>query len=179
MAQPPSQSDWTHGPAKWAAVLVLGGASITGMAWSLTRQPRPIYAPAIVQREAEPASPPRQTVVHADSPAVPPPLVPTPNETPEPEPPVSLLAIPAEPAAPVTIEAPPPEPAASLARVININTATAAELELLPGIGPALAARIVEYRGRQGRFRSVDELDHVSGIGPRTLEKIRPHATVK
>ncbi len=179
MPQPPHQNDWTLGPAKWAAVLVLGGASITGLAWSLTRQPRPVYAPAIVQRGAEPPASPPQPIAHADSPALVRRLESASNEPSPPEPPAALLAIPAEPVAAASIEAPPPEPAASLAQVLNINTATEAELELLPGIGPALAARIVEYRRRHGRFRSVDELDHVSGIGPRTLEKIRPHATVK
>ncbi len=56
---------------------------------------------------------------------------------------------------------------------ININRATAQELEALPGIGPALAARIVAYRETYGPFRSVDDLLKVSGIGPATLSRIR------
>lgn len=61
---------------------------------------------------------------------------------------------------------------------IDLNRASAAELEALPRIGPALARRIVEYRERHGPFRTIEELDHVSGIGPRTLELLRPHAKV-
>jgi competence protein ComEA len=62
---------------------------------------------------------------------------------------------------------------------ININTATAAELELLPGIGPALAARIVEDREKKGPFKSVDDLDRVRGIGPETIRKLRGAATAE
>jgi competence protein ComEA len=66
------------------------------------------------------------------------------------------------------------EPAASPARALDLNTATAAELDRLPGIGPVLAARIVEHRRRNGPFRSADELLTVPGIGPRLLERLRP-----
>lgn len=62
--------------------------------------------------------------------------------------------------------------------VVNINTAGAAELESLPGIGPALAARIVEYRDGHGPFASVDDLTDVPGIGPAKLEALRSQATV-
>lgn len=61
---------------------------------------------------------------------------------------------------------------------ININTASASELEALPGIGPALAARIVEYRDGHGPFASVDDLTDVPGIGPAKLEALRSQATV-
>jgi competence protein ComEA len=66
---------------------------------------------------------------------------------------------------------------ANLAGPININQASAEELQRLPGIGPKLAQRIVEER-RKGPFKSVDDLKRVSGIGPKTLEKLRPHITV-
>ncbi|MXW98895.1 MAG: hypothetical protein F4Z89_09775 [Acidimicrobiaceae bacterium] len=61
---------------------------------------------------------------------------------------------------------------------LNVNTADAAALEELPGIGPALAVAIVEHRRRSGPFATVDELVEVSGIGPVKLEQIRPLATV-
>ena len=60
------------------------------------------------------------------------------------------------------------------AHPIDLNRATAVEMEQLPGIGPAMAARILEYRAENGRFNSVDELDEVRGIGPKKLEKLRP-----
>jgi len=62
---------------------------------------------------------------------------------------------------------------------VNINTATAAELEaLLPGIGKKKAAAIVEHRTNTGGFRSVEELIEVEGIGPGLLEKIRPYCVI-
>ena len=56
---------------------------------------------------------------------------------------------------------------------IDLNTATPAELEELPGIGPATATTIVEHREGHGPFASVDDLSEVSGIGPAKLEAIR------
>ena len=61
---------------------------------------------------------------------------------------------------------------------ININTASASDLEKLPGIGPALAERIVEYRDSHGPFASVDALTDVPGIGKAKLEGLREQATV-
>ncbi|MGQ9457295.1 MAG: helix-hairpin-helix domain-containing protein [Anaerolineae bacterium] len=57
---------------------------------------------------------------------------------------------------------------------VDLNTATPAQLEALPGIGPALAQRILEHRP----YRSADDLLKVPGIGPATLEKLRPLVTV-
>ncbi len=62
--------------------------------------------------------------------------------------------------------------------LVNINTASALELEGLPGIGPALAQRIVEHREANGPFGSVDELTEVSGIGQAKLEALREVAVV-
>lgn len=56
---------------------------------------------------------------------------------------------------------------------LDVNEATQRELESIAGIGPATAAAIVELRTRRGRFASIDELDDVDGIGPKTLEKLR------
>ena len=64
------------------------------------------------------------------------------------------------------------------AGTININTASATDLEKLPGIGPALAQRIVEYRDSHGPFASVDALTDVPGIGKAKLEGLREQATV-
>jgi competence protein ComEA len=125
--------DWTTGPAKWAAVTVLGGASVFGLVWSIATR-----APAAAA-------------------------------------PVQMAPMPASDQAPAPVR-----PAASTpaSKLININTATARELELLPGIGPALAARIIAYRTENGVFRSVDDLDNVKGVGPRTLDRLRPMVTV-
>lgn len=63
---------------------------------------------------------------------------------------------------------------------INLNTATAQQLsDGLKGVGDALAQRIVAYREQHGRFRSVDELKNVSGIGEKKLESIRSNVTVE
>ena len=70
-------------------------------------------------------------------------------------------------------------PERKIGTLIDLNTASAAALEMLPGIGPTLAQRIVEDRERGGAFASVDDLQRVRGIGPRTVEKIAPMATVE
>jgi competence protein ComEA len=62
--------------------------------------------------------------------------------------------------------------------LININSASATDLEALSGIGEVLAATIIEYRDQNGPFVSVDDLMDVSGIGPATLEEIRDQVTV-
>ena len=90
---------------------------------------------------------------------------------------VSASVAPGEPtqeAAPGPAAAVRGDSASSIPRGLDLNTATAAELDRLPGIGPVLAARIVEHRRRNGPFRSPDELLTVPGIGPRLLERLRP-----
>ena len=62
---------------------------------------------------------------------------------------------------------------------LNLNAASAAELDALPGIGPVLAQRIVEDREANGPYASVDDLERVRGIGPSLLEKLRPLVTVQ
>jgi competence ComEA-like helix-hairpin-helix protein len=57
---------------------------------------------------------------------------------------------------------------------LDLNRASAAELELLPGVGPRLAREIVDARTRQGGFANIDALDAVRGIGPKKLAKLRP-----
>jgi competence protein ComEA len=67
----------------------------------------------------------------------------------------------------------PPADAAATSGSVDVNTATVAELETLPAIGPALAAAIVEHRAQNGPFASVDDLDAVPGIGTAKLDAIR------
>lgn len=61
---------------------------------------------------------------------------------------------------------------------INLNTATAQDLEGIPGVGPVLASRILEYRTSNGNFKNFEEVDAVSGVGPSLLEHLRQHATL-
>lgn len=74
--------------------------------------------------------------------------------------------------------APGPAPAATgtaaSSSPVDLNSADAAGLDALPGVGPVLAARIVQYRDTNGPFRSVDQLDEVSGIGAKLMEQLRP-----
>ncbi|NEM89831.1 hypothetical protein G3T37_00490 [Galbitalea soli] len=62
--------------------------------------------------------------------------------------------------------------------LVNLNTADEATLETLDGVGPALAARILQYRAAHGRFASVDELTNVTGIGDKKFAAIKPRVTV-
>lgn len=62
---------------------------------------------------------------------------------------------------------------------VNLNTATEAELETLPGIGPKKAQAILEYRETHGFFSSYEALLDVDGIGPATLERLKPYLTLE
>jgi competence protein ComEA len=61
---------------------------------------------------------------------------------------------------------------------VNLNTATQAQLETLPGIGAASAKRIIEYRQKNGAFKKVEELMNVKGIGEKSFLKLKQHLTV-
>ena len=62
---------------------------------------------------------------------------------------------------------------------ININTASEKELQKLPRIGPAKAKLILEYRNKNGKFKNVEELLNIKGIGKKTLEKLEPYIFVE
>lgn len=67
----------------------------------------------------------------------------------------------------------------STPELLNINTASAEELQTLPNIGVQMAKRIITYREQHGKFASVDALQEVKGIGVKTLEKLRPFVDAK
>lgn len=72
-----------------------------------------------------------------------------------------------------------PSPVTREDYVININTATPEELELLDGIGPVIAERIVSYREAEGGFKKIEDITKVQGIGAAVFENIREHIRVE
>ncbi|MEO8356080.1 MAG: ComEA family DNA-binding protein [Chloroflexota bacterium] len=82
-----------------------------------------------------------------------------------------------EGASPV-LATPMPEVVTSTTELINLNTASQAELESLPGIGPTTALKIIEYRDANGPFLNAEDIINVSGIGPGTYERIKDLITV-
>lgn len=157
---------------RWIASGLLGALAGAGLMYAYTRQALPIRPSEPVVTVVAPQAAPRK------------------NPAPQPEP-LQKLFEPVAPASeppPVAASAPQPdEPEASadpappqfqVAGKINVNTAPAAELELLPGVGPVMAKSIVEYREKHGPFKSIVELDRVKGIGARTLERLAPLVTV-
>lgn len=87
-----------------------------------------------------------------------------PRYTPTPQPPVEVV---------------PAAKGASAATLLNINTATAAELEMLPHIGPAMAQRIIDYREAHGPFTQIEDLKNVEGIGETRYQDLAPLITVE
>lgn len=158
--------------AKLFAALVVGVSCGAGVMYSYTREPAPIITrvddPIVVNVGARPVPEP-----------VAPPVAPTESRPAATEQVVTPPAA-ADPApAPEPKTAPVERPAPTIARRLNINTATAAELELLPEVGPKLAAAIVRYREINGPFKSVVDLDHVKGVGSKTLAKLAPLVSVE
>ncbi len=93
-----------------------------------------------------------------------------------------LEAAPAAEKGSIAVATAPQQPAAQASKSdalrlqgpVPLNTATAAQLELLPRVGPKMAQRILEYRAARGGFRSIEELGNVKGIGEKTLAQLRP-----
>jgi len=158
--------DWTYGPVRWIGAGLVMGAAAVGIAWSISARRVPVASPIPVHAQNKmqaaptdqgPAPPVKSLAVQTPKPIV--------TELPPREAPAQVVT---------AIEAPRGvEPNAPLGPV-NINTASTQQLEALPGIGPGLAAKIVEDRSKNGRYRSLADLDRVPGIGPKLLEKMRP-----
>jgi competence protein ComEA len=72
----------------------------------------------------------------------------------------------------------PAMPTAKAASKVNLNRASADELQSLPGVGPVLAQRMVDWRKAHGRYRTIDDLQEVKGIGKKRLEQLRLLVTV-
>lgn len=72
----------------------------------------------------------------------------------------------------------PPKPSVQPQAPVNLNTATKADLEKLPGIGPSMAQRILDYRQKNGAFKKVEELMNVQGIGEKSFLQLRTLVTV-
>ncbi|MBI3087852.1 MAG: helix-hairpin-helix domain-containing protein [Candidatus Omnitrophica bacterium] len=85
---------------------------------------------------------------------------------------------------PITVEVGPLLPSAEwdarlqASKIVDLNRATVEDLERLPDVGPATAKKILDYRRQHGRFRRVEDLLDVQGIGPKTLEELRDDVTV-
>ena len=82
-------------------------------------------------------------------------------------------------AEPVRAEESPIPPERGVSGVVNVNLADSEQLRLLPGVGPAKAQAILEYRKAKGPFKKVEDLLGVSGIGERALERMRPYVVLE
>lgn len=152
------------GGARWACVAVLGGLGAIGVGKGLLDS-QPLRQNSEPERVSitVPAQPQSQPLSDQSEPA-------------------GTLK-PVETAATFVAAAesdPAPKPAESeprdvgIQKLVNVNTASSAELQLLPGIGPVMAGRIIQDRTTNGLYRSPADLDRVKGIGPKTLEKLTP-----
>ncbi len=92
----------------------------------------------------------------------------------------ALLALMAVAPATATAQdkAPKSKPAPAVSTPVNLNTATAADLEALPGVGAATARLIIEHREKNGGFKKIEELMNIKGIGEKSFLKLKPMVTV-
>jgi comEA protein len=90
----------------------------------------------------------------------------------------SLLSVPALPPHDLLAQEPPPRTTTERPAPLNLNAATEAQLEALPGIGAATATRILEYRKKNGPFKKAEELMNVKGIGEKSFLRLKALITV-
>ncbi|MGD1915641.1 MAG: ComEA family DNA-binding protein [Phycisphaerales bacterium] len=146
----------THG-ARWGAALLVSGVGLAGLGYSLATRPTPAPNPVVFLPEpAEPRTGPIDSGSQRTS-ASTKPRLPAADEDAEPS----------------TADVP-----TSSGLLIDLNAAPATQLELLPGIGPARAAAIVANRQALGPFQTIDDLERIRGIGPATVEGLRPFVTL-
>ncbi len=102
------------------------------------------------------------------------------RETAIPQPSTASSSAPSKPTAAATAPTPTGSAVGKLApgEMVNINTATAEQLDALPGIGPVKAQAIIEYREQHGPFKSIEEIENVKGIKGGTFSKIKEHIKV-
>jgi len=154
----PSSRPSPHG-ARWVAALLVSGVGLVGVGYSLATRPTPAPQPVVFV--------PQQVEPRAGAPEL---ASPTPSPSSrEPQPDTGPAAAEPELTAAPKLEA---------GMTLDINTATAEQLQLLPGIGPSRAAAIIEDRVSRGRFRTVEDLARVSGIGPVTVDGVRPYVRI-
>lgn len=156
--------------ARWVAAMAIGGLGLAGMGYSLATRATPAPPPVVfVPRTLTPTT---QTPT-TQAPTTQTPAIQTPaTQAPAPQQTATASDSPGAP--------PPSEPAQKLeaGRTLDVNTATAEQLQLLPGIGPSRAAAIIADRERNGPYRTVEDLARVRGIGPVTVENLRPYVRI-
>lgn len=169
----------------WLAIGILSGSVAVGGAWRLLS---PARSPQITKAPAESVTLPALAAQAAPMPTSDGAVQPgASSSTTQAATDMTLVArdrVNAPSAAPVVPEHQPvqivqqPGPARGVGEKINLNTATAEQIALLPGIGPKLAASIVADREKNGRYKRVADLDRVKGIGRKKLDAIRSSVLV-
>lgn len=156
-----AKRDWTVTTAKWGAVAALGVVSAAGIVWSMGRDAG--ARPGIARPEQRVERREGSAAMRAEE---------GPRDVAGAEPANRAVEPPQE--APAAQKAVAPAQAAAVR--LNPNRASKPELELLPGVGPALADRIIAERAR-APFARLEDLGRVRGIGPKTLDRLREHVT--